>query len=90
MTQSQPEPQIGRIQGTVVSLIRNYRSRRQPFNPSCKLAPHGQASPNSDFDSWLFPATMVADRCGERLGLEEGGFVVHLALVLPESGVGAV
>ncbi|CAL2229980.1 unnamed protein product [Prunus armeniaca] len=32
---------------------------------------------------------MAADRGGERLGLEEGGFVVHLALVLPESGVGA-
>ncbi|CAL2239895.1 unnamed protein product [Prunus armeniaca] len=32
---------------------------------------------------------MAADRSGERLGLEEGGFVVHLALILPESGVGA-
>ncbi|CAL8089142.1 unnamed protein product [Prunus armeniaca] len=32
---------------------------------------------------------MAADQGGERLGLEEGGFVVHLALVLPESGVGA-
>ncbi|CAL8164775.1 unnamed protein product [Prunus armeniaca] len=32
---------------------------------------------------------MAADRGGEGLGLEEGSFVVHLALVLPESGVGA-
>ncbi|CAL8152975.1 unnamed protein product [Prunus armeniaca] len=32
---------------------------------------------------------MEADRGGEGLGLEEGSFVVHLALVLPESGVGA-
>ncbi|CAL8993973.1 unnamed protein product [Prunus brigantina] len=32
---------------------------------------------------------MAADRGSKRLGLEEGGFVVHLALVLPESGVGA-
>ncbi|CAL2249554.1 unnamed protein product [Prunus armeniaca] len=32
---------------------------------------------------------MVTYRGGERLRLEEGGFVVHLALVLPESGVGA-
>ncbi|CAL8992528.1 unnamed protein product, partial [Prunus brigantina] len=39
--------------------------------------------------SWLFPATMAADRGGERLRLEEGSFVVHLALVLPESKVGA-
>ncbi|CAL2239501.1 unnamed protein product [Prunus armeniaca] len=32
---------------------------------------------------------MAADHGGEGLGLEEGSFVVHLALVLPESGVGA-
>ncbi|CAL9031010.1 unnamed protein product [Prunus brigantina] len=39
--------------------------------------------------SWMFPATMTADQGVEGLGLEEGSFVVHLALVLPESGVGA-
>ncbi|XP_008232274.1 PREDICTED: agamous-like MADS-box protein AGL80 [Prunus mume] len=32
---------------------------------------------------------MAADHGGEGLGLEEGSFVVHLALGLPESGVGA-
>ncbi|CAL8114291.1 unnamed protein product [Prunus armeniaca] len=32
---------------------------------------------------------MAADRGGEGLGLEEGSFLVHLALILPESGVGA-
>ena len=32
---------------------------------------------------------MAADRGGEGLGLEEGSFVVHLALVLPESEVGS-
>ncbi|CAL8992960.1 unnamed protein product, partial [Prunus brigantina] len=37
----------------------------------------------------LFPVTIAADRGGERLRLEERGFLVHLALVLPQSGVGA-
>ncbi|CAL9011444.1 unnamed protein product [Prunus brigantina] len=32
---------------------------------------------------------MAVDQGGEGLGLEEGSFVVHLALVFPESGVGA-
>ncbi|CAL9010963.1 unnamed protein product [Prunus brigantina] len=37
---------------------------------------------------WI-PATMVADRGGDGLGLEEGSLVVRMALVLPELGVGA-
>ncbi|CAL2228531.1 unnamed protein product [Prunus armeniaca] len=38
--------------------------------------------------SGRIPAAIAADRGGEGLRLEEGSLVVHLALVVPESGVG--